>query len=152
MHPACKTKKVKETDKSHMNNFKRDEWKDKQRKGASLPKSRKRPGGSEWPPETFWLVLVSSLLRGCGFTHELGNLKGSICRSELFPGGSEVKVSACNAGDLGSIPEQEDPLEKEMATHSSILAWRIPWTEEPGGLQSTGSQRVGTGLSSFTHS
>ena len=37
---------------------------------------------------------------------------------------------------------QEDPLEKEMATHSSILAWRIPQTEEPGGLQSTGSQRV----------
>ena len=36
----------------------------------------------------------------------------------------------------------EDPLEEEMATHSSILAWRIPWTEEPGGLQSTGSQRV----------
>ena len=36
-----------------------------------------------------------------------------------------------------------DPLEKEMATHSSILAWRIPWTDEPGGLQSTGSQRVG---------
>ena len=38
---------------------------------------------------------------------------------------------------------REDPLEKEMTTHSSILAWRIPWTEEPGGLQSTGSQRVG---------
>ena len=38
---------------------------------------------------------------------------------------------------------QEDPLEKEMATHSSILAWKIPWTEEPGGLQSMGSQRVG---------
>ena len=37
----------------------------------------------------------------------------------------------------------EDPLEKEMATHSSILAWRIPWTEEPGWLQPTGSQRVG---------
>ena len=37
---------------------------------------------------------------------------------------------------------QEDLLEKETATHSSILAWRIPWTEEPGGLQSTGSQRV----------
>ena len=36
--------------------------------------------------------------------------------------------------------DQEDPLEKEMATHSSILAWRITWTEEPGGLQSTGSQ------------
>ena len=38
---------------------------------------------------------------------------------------------------------QEDPLEKEMATHSSILAWRIPWTEEPGGLPSMGSHRVG---------
>ena len=37
----------------------------------------------------------------------------------------------------------EDPLEKEIATHSSILAWRIPWMQEPGGLQSTGSQRVG---------
>ena len=38
---------------------------------------------------------------------------------------------------------REDPLEKEMATHSSILTWRIPWIEEPGRLQSTGSQRVG---------
>ena len=38
---------------------------------------------------------------------------------------------------------QEDPVEKEMATHSSILAWEIPWAEEPGGLQSVGSQRVG---------
>ena len=41
---------------------------------------------------------------------------------------------------------QEDPLEKQMATHCSILAWRIPWTEEPGGLQSMGSQRVGHDL------
>ena len=40
-------------------------------------------------------------------------------------------------------PGREDPLEKEMATHSSILVWRIPWTEEPGGLQSRGLQRVG---------
>ena len=40
---------------------------------------------------------------------------------------------------------QEDPLEKEMATHSSILAWKIPWMEEPGGLQSMESQRVGHG-------
>ena len=38
---------------------------------------------------------------------------------------------------------QEDPLEEEMTAHSSVLAWRIPWTEEPGGLQSMGSQRVG---------
>ena len=42
--------------------------------------------------------------------------------------------------DEGLIPGWEDPLEEEMATHSSILAWRIPWTEEPGGLQSTGLQ------------
>ena len=48
-----------------------------------------------------------------------------------------------NAGDAGLIPELEDSLEKEMATHSSVLAWRIPWTEEPSGLQSMGSQRVG---------
>ena len=41
---------------------------------------------------------------------------------------------------------QEDPLEQEMATHSSILAWEISWTEEPGGLQSMGSQRVGHNL------
>ena len=40
-------------------------------------------------------------------------------------------------------PGQEDPLEKGMATHSSLLAWEIPWTEKPGGLQSKGSQRVG---------
>ena len=38
---------------------------------------------------------------------------------------------------------QEEPFQKEMATHSSILAWKVPWTEEPGGLQSVGSQRVG---------
>ena len=42
---------------------------------------------------------------------------------------------------------REDPLEKEMATHSSILAWEIPWTEEPGGLQSRGSQKSWTWLS-----
>jgi len=50
-----------------------------------------------------------------------------------FPGGSDSKQSACNAGDPGSILSQEDPLEKGMATHSSILAWRIPW-REPDGL------------------
>ena len=49
--------------------------------------------------------------------------------------------SACNAGDLGLIPE--DLLEKEMATHSSIVAWRIPWTEEPYGLQFMRLQKVG---------
>ena len=47
---------------------------------------------------------------------------------------------------------QEDPLEEGMATHSSILAWRIPWTEEPGRLQSTGSQRVGHDWATVTYS
>ena len=59
-----------------------------------------------------------------------------------FPGGTDGKESACSAGDLGSILGQGNPLEKEIAPHSSILAWEIPWTEEPGGLQSMGSQRV----------
>ena len=45
--------------------------------------------------------------------------------------------------DASTILGQEDPLDEEMATHPSILAWRIPWTEEPGGLQSMGSHRVG---------
>ena len=54
-----------------------------------------------------------------------------------------VKASVYNAEDPGSIPGREDPLEKEMAPHSSTLAWKIPWTEEPGRLQSMGSQRVG---------
>ena len=55
------------------------------------------------------------------------------------------KESACDARaarDIGSIPESEDPLEEDKATDSSILAWRIPWTEEPGRLQSMGLQRV----------
>ena len=51
-----------------------------------------------------------------------------------------VKASAYNSGDPVSILGREDPLEKEMATHSSILAWKIPWTEEPGRLQSMWSQ------------
>ena len=63
-----------------------------------------------------------------------------------FPSGSAVKnlpamqeLQKTQVQSLG----QEDSLEKGMATHSSILAWRIPWTEEPGGLQSMGSQRAG---------
>ena len=52
----------------------------------------------------------------------------------------ESACSAGAAGDAGLIPGQEDSLEEGMATHSSILAWRILWTEEPGGLQSTVSQ------------
>ena len=60
-----------------------------------------------------------------------------------FPGGSVAKNLPAKQEMWVPFLSWEDPLEKEMATHSSILAWRIPWTEEPGGLQSTGSQRVG---------
>ena len=73
-----------------------------------------------------------------GILYHANCLQFPLCKMG-FPGGSEVKAPACNLGHLG----WEDSLEKEMATHSSILAWRIPWTEEPGGLQSMGSQRVG---------
>jgi len=60
-----------------------------------------------------------------------------------FPGYSMVTdLPAMQETQVQSLG-LEDPLEKEMATHSSILAWRIPWTEEPGGLQSMGSKRVG---------
>ena len=59
-----------------------------------------------------------------------------------FPVGSLVKSSPVNSGDVDVIPGQQDPLKKEMVTHSSILAWRIPWIEKPGRLQSTRSQRV----------
>ena len=55
-----------------------------------------------------------------------------------FPGGSDGKESVCNAGDPGLIPGWEDLLEKGTAIHSSILAGRFPWTEEPDGLQSMG--------------
>jgi len=57
-----------------------------------------------------------------------------------------VKKSPTNAGDIGDRVRSlgwEDPLKKEMAAHSSILAWKIPWTEDPGRLQSMGLQRVG---------
>ena len=77
-------------------------------------------------------------------------IKARAIQGQLWikPGGSVVmnspamqqqrEMQVCSLG-------QEGPLEEEMATHSGILAWRIPWTEEPGGLQSMGSQRVGHG-------
>ena len=60
-----------------------------------------------------------------------------------FPGGSDHTESDGNAGDPGSIPGHEDPLEKGMAIHSTIVAWITQCKEEPGGLLSMGLQRVG---------
>ena len=60
-----------------------------------------------------------------------------------FPGGTDSRESACSVGDLGSIPGLGRSPGEGNSYHSSILTWRIPWTEEPGGLQSMGLQRVG---------
>ena len=68
----------------------------------------------------------------------------SVDKTEGFPGGSVVKnLLAMQETRVGSLG-QEDPLEEGMAIYSSVLAWRIPWTEEPGGLQSMGSQESDT--------
>ena len=56
----------------------------------------------------------------------------------VFPGGSVVKNLPANAGDVGSVPGQEDPLQKEMAVYASILAWEISWIEEPAGCRPYG--------------
>ena len=61
-----------------------------------------------------------------------------------FPGGSDGKESACNTGDLVQSLGWKDPLENGVATNSSIPAWRIPWTEEPGRLQSMGCKESDT--------
>ena len=72
---------------------------------------------------------------------------GNIFYPRGFRSGSAVKsppaMQQTRQGPWVQSLGREDPLEKEMTTHSSILAWRIPWTEEPGGLQSMGWQRVG---------
>ena len=85
--------------------------------------------------------------------HGLGHAKTASSRRKTsrrilnhlpgFPGGSSGKETACSVGEPVRSLRWENPLEEEMATHSGILAWGIPWTEEPCGLQSMGSQRVG---------
>ena len=84
-------------------------------------------------------------LRDCG---KSWRNKIILCLVETILGFQVVLVvknppaEARDIRDAGQILGQEDPLEEDVATHSSILAWGIPWTEEPGGIQSTGSQRV----------
>ena len=75
------------------------------------------------------------ILNYLGVKHLLGDL--GVYRASLMAQMAEMWATWVQS------PDQEDPLEKGMATHSSVLAWRIPWTEEPGGLQSIGLQRVG---------
>ena len=66
--------------------------------------------------------------------------------------GKDPPTTTGDSGDVGCILGQEDPLEEDMATHSSILTWEIPWTEESGGAKlSIGSQRVGHDLANQQH-
>ena len=76
---------------------------------------------------------------GLFWGHPEQRLQNSLPQPKVFLDGSVVKNPPDNAGDVGLISGQEDPLEEAMATHSSILAWRIPWTEKPGRPQSIGS-------------
>ena len=99
-----------------------------------------------FPRQEYWNGLPFSSpghLPHLGIEPGVGRSPGSWALFLGFPCGSAGEESTCNARDPGSTLGQEDPLEKEMATHSSILAWEIPWTEEPGELQSVGLQRIG---------
>ena len=87
----------------------------------------------------FWGVFVKAV--GISLTKTAPDfLSGSISRA-LLAAQLVKNLPASQETQLQSLG-WEDPLEEEMTTHSSTLAWRIPWTEEPGGLQSTGSHRV----------
>ena len=77
-----------------------------------------------------------------------GKLKGEVM--DIFPDGAVVKNPPANAGDAGLIPGLGRSPGRENATHFRILAWKIPWTEEPGGLQAMGSQSQ-TQRSTHTH-
>ena len=94
-------------------------------------------------PSSTLPFLCCFLLLGVSASQRLTGCQCSlyqVCKADS--GGSGDKESACSAGDPGSIPGSGGSLEKGMATHSSILAWKIPWTKEPGRLQSIESQRV----------
>ena len=111
-------------------------------------------GSLFWPPRWIWAICLTSLHLICLISKVQIIIvmppKG-IHRQLGFPGDSYAKESVCNAGDLGSIPGLgRSPRAKGMGTHSSILVWRIPWTEEPGRLCSIGSQRIGHEWVTFT--
>ena len=102
------------------------------------------PGHRDLPPEAGRATLAAS---------QRPPNPGTLCHGSLFPANLKSFRASLVAQTVKNLPSMqetqaqsrgwEDPLEKGMATHSSILAWRISWTDEPGGLQSMGSQRVG---------
>ena len=109
--------------------------------------------GAAVNPGGFWRETMVNPLPGWQSFERWPSRPQSVCSFTCYtpvivslsisPWCSVVKASACNTGDPSSIPGSGNPLGKKMATHSSILAWRIPWLEEPGSLGSTGMQRVG---------
>ena len=101
--------------------------------------------GSPWPSDQpASLVSLALQADSLSLSHR-GRIVIYLLRSFFsgFPGGRDSKESACSAGDPGLISASGRSLEQGMAIHSSVLACRNPWIEEPGGLQSLGSQRVG---------
>ena len=84
------------------------------------------------------LVVILSL-----WNPNYGHYCDLLWASQVALVGKNLPANEGDTRDVGSIPGQEDPLEEGMATHFSILAWRMPWTEEPGSLQSMGSHSVG---------
>ena len=106
---------------------------------------------SQFPEEPSAQIRVSiNFFKSTFLEPSANNFKGheqpkdkytQVPQCEGFPGGSDNKESACNVGEQSSIPESENSFEKGMPTHSSILAWRTPWTEESGVLQSMRSQQ-----------
>ena len=97
-----------------------------------MPRERGRPSGdcSHCPAPLGGSCCSEGVARSGGRGRQ-GKAQGQRKGPGLLPGGSVLETRAPSLG-------REDPLEEAMATHSSVLAWRIPWTEEPGGLQSTG--------------
>ena len=99
---------------------------------------------SQWEFAVWLRELISGLCNNLEGSDGDGGSRGKgTCVYLGFPG-SSVSLTACSAGHPVQPLGQEDALEKEMATRSSILAWRAPWTEEPGGLQSVASQESDT--------
>ena len=87
-------------------------------------------------------IIITLLISNAPIQNKVSKKGSRIFEGASLQRGSNIKESTCNAGDPGSILGREGPLEKGMTTHSSILAQRIAWSEGPGGLQSTESQRV----------
>ena len=119
---------------------------------VSLRSSGHSSPSSFWCPQAdermlWWIIYLGFDWRSGASVETQSSLCFSFATQYLLSGASLVAQTVKN---LPAMQEtwvwslyQEDPLVKEMANHSSILAWRIPWSEEPGGLQSIGSQRVG---------